>query len=85
MPPILNSHRNPGCHRALYCRTDLFQNSFSYLSVLTNGIKLDPDIKTLESHATFCKKLLTFITPSEKSIYNILHPQRFKLLNGLIA
>ena len=24
IPPILNSHFNPGCYRALYCRPDLF-------------------------------------------------------------
>ena len=30
--PILNSHRNPGCYRALYCRTNLFRNSFLLFS-----------------------------------------------------
>ena len=24
IPPIINSHRSPGCYRALYCRTNLF-------------------------------------------------------------
>ena len=31
IPPIINSHRNPGCYRALHCRTDLFRNSFLML------------------------------------------------------
>ena len=31
----------------------------------------------------FCKNLLTFIRPSEKSIYNIYGPQGSKLLNRL--
>ena len=27
IPPIINSHRNPGCYSGLNCKTDLFQNS----------------------------------------------------------
>ena len=44
--PILNFRRNPGCYRALYCRTDLFQNSFLPFSI-NEWNKLDPDIKLL--------------------------------------
>ena len=66
-----------GCYRALYCRTDLFQNSFLTLN------KLDPYIKTFGSRVSFRKELLTFIKPSEKSIYNIYDPQRSKLVNRL--
>ena len=73
MPPIINSHRNPGCYRALYYRTDLFRNSFLPFSIYEWN-KLDPDIRTLDSHAMFHKKLLTFIRSSEKSIYNIYDP-----------
>ena len=82
IPPIINSHRNPGCYRALYCRTDLFRNSFLPFSI-NEWNKLDPDIKNLDSHEMFRKKLLNFIRPSEKSIFNIYDPQGSKLLNRL--
>ena len=68
--PILNSHGNAGCYKALYCRTDLFLNTFLPLNI-SGWNKLDPNIRNLDSHKMFCKKLLTFKRPSEKSIYNI--------------
>ena len=71
--PIINSHRNPGCDRALYCRTDLFRNSFLPFSI-NEWNKLDPNIRNLDYHAMFRKKLLTFVRPSAKSIYNIYDP-----------
>ena len=64
------------------CRTDLSQNSFLPFSIEEYN-NLDPDIRKLGSHAIFRKKLLTFIRPSEKSIYNIYDPQGSKLLNRL--
>ena len=82
IPPILKSHCNPGCYRASYCRTDLFRNTFLFFSI-KEWNKLNPDIRTLNSHAMFRKKLLTFIRPSEKSIYNIYDPQRYKIISGL--
>ena len=82
IPPIINSHHNPGCYRALYCWTDLFQNSFLPFSI-NEWNKLDPDIRNLDSHEMFRKKLLNFIRSSEKSICNIYDPQGSKLLNRL--
>ena len=66
IPPIINYHRNLGCCRALYCRTDLFRNSYLLLNI-NKWNKLDPDIKNLDYHEVFHKKLLNFIRPSEKS------------------
>ena len=60
MPPILNSHCNPGCYRTLYCRTDLFWNSFLPFSI-NEWNKLEPDIRNLDSQVMLRKKLLTFI------------------------
>ena len=80
--PIINSHRNPGCCRAFYCKTDLFRNSFLPFS-MNEWNKLDPDYRNLDSHEMFRKKLLNFIKPSEKSIFNIYDPQGSKLLNRL--
>ena len=48
IPPILNSHRNPGCYRALYYRTDLYRNSFLLFSI-NEWNRLDPDIRNLDS------------------------------------
>lgn len=82
IPPILNFYHNPRCYRALFCRTDPFRNSF--LPLLVNGWnKLDPDMRTLNSHVIHRKKLLTFVRASKKGIYNIYDPQGFKLLNRL--
>ena len=66
----LTSHRNTGCYKALYCRTDLFWNSFLHFSI-NEWIKLDPNIRPLDSHAMLGKKRVTFIRLSKKSIYNI--------------
>ena len=60
IPPIINSHRNPGCYRALYCRTDLFRNSFWFFSI-NEWYKLDSDISNLDYHAMLLKELLNFI------------------------
>ena len=57
IPPIINSHRNLGCYRASCCRTDLFRNSFLSFSI-NEWNKLDPDIRSLDSHAMFRKRLL---------------------------
>ena len=84
IPPTINSHRNPGCYRALcfYFETYLFRNSFLPSSINEWNI-VDPDIRNLDSHAMFRKKLLNFTRLSEKSIYNIYEPQESRLLNRL--
>ena len=74
IPPIINSHRNPGCYRAFYCRTDLFRNSFLPFSI-NEWNKLDPDIINLDSSEMFHNELLNFVRPSEKAIFNIYDPQ----------
>ena len=82
VPPIINSHRNPVCYRAVYCRADIFQKAFLPFSI-NEWNKLDPDIRDLDSHAMFRKKLLTFLGPSEKRIYDITDINESKFLNRL--
>ena len=82
IPPILNSHRNPGCYTALYYRTDLYRNSFLPFSI-NEWNRLDPDIRNLDSQTLFHKKRLAFLRPSARSIYNIYDPQGSKLLSRL--
>ena len=55
IPPLKRSHRYPVCFQTLRCRTTLFQNSFL---PFTKWNKLDSDIKNIDSHAMFRKKLL---------------------------
>ena len=44
---------------------------------------MDPDVRNLDSHKMFHKKLLNFTRPSEKSIFNIYDPRGSKLLKRL--
>ena len=82
IPPRQRSHRYPGCFQTLRCRTTLFQNSFLPLTI-TEWNKLDTDIKNIDSHVMFRKKLLTFIRPLENDTYEIYDPLGVRLLNRL--
>ena len=79
IPPIINSHC---CYRTLHCRADLFRNSYLPFSI-NKWNKLNPDIRNLDSHVKFHKKLLNFIRPFEKRIFNVYDPQGFNLHNRL--
>ena len=76
IPPLQRSHRYPGCFQTLRCRTTFFQNSFLPFTI-TEWNKLDSDIKNIDSHKMFCKKLLTFIRPLGSDTYGIY----FRLVN----
>ena len=65
--PLQRSHRYTGCFQTLRCRTTFCQNSFLPFTI-TEWNKLDSDIKNIDSHAMFHKKLLTFIRPLENNI-----------------
>ena len=70
IPPLQRSYRYPGCFRTLRCRTELFRNLFSPLTV-NEWNKLDSDIKNSDSYAIFRKKLLVFIKLVGNNIYGI--------------
>ena len=83
IPPLLSSHWYPGCFQTFRCRTTLFQNSFLSFTI-AEWNKLDSDIKNIDFHAVFPKKLLTFIRPLENIyIYGIYDPRGVRLLNRL--
>ena len=82
IPPLQRSHRYPGCFETFCCRATLFQNLFLPF-VITEWNKLDTDIKNIDSHAMFCKKLLAFIRPLENDTYGIYDTFGFRLLNRL--
>ena len=44
---------------------------------------MDSNIKDIDSHAVFNKKLLTFIRPSESDAFRIYDPRGVRLLNRL--
>ena len=79
IPPLQRSHRYPGCFQILGCRTTLSQYLFLPFTI-TEWNKLDTDIDNIDSHAMFCKKLLTFIRPLENDAHGIYDPLgvRFK-------
>ena len=79
---LQRSHRYPGCFQTLRCRTTLFKKWFLPFTI-TEWNKLDSDIKNIDSHVMFRKKLLTFIRPLENDTYGIYDPIGVRLLNKL--
>ena len=82
IPPLQRSHRYPSCFQTFRCRTTFFQNSFLPFAI-TEWNKWDSDIKNIDSHAVFCKKLLAFIRPLGNDTYGIYGPLGVRLLSGL--
>ena len=80
IPPLQRSHQYPGCFQTFRCRTTFFQNSFLPFAI-TEWNKLDSDIKNIDSHALFRKKLLAFIRPLGNDKYGIYEPLGIRLLN----
>ena len=65
-----------------YCITDCFNNSF-FPSTLKDWFSLDVSIRNSESIGIFKGRLLSFIRPSQSSVYNIFDPSGLKLLTRL--
>ena len=82
IPPLQMSRRYPTCFQTFRRRTTFFENSFLRFTI-TKWNKLDSDIKNIDSHAMFRKKLLTFIRPLENVTYGIYDPLGVRLLNRL--
>ena len=64
------------------CRTDCFKYYFFHLS-LNDWFNLDLNIRNLESASLFRSRLLSFIYPVQRSIYNIFDPMCLKFLTRL--
>ena len=82
IPPLQKSHQYPGCFQTFRCRTKFFQNSFLSFTI-TEWNKLYSDIKNIDSHAMFRKKLLTFIRPLGNDANGTYDPLGARLLNRL--
>ena len=82
IPPLKISLRYPGCFQTFHCRTMFFQNS-SLLFTTSDWNKLDSDLKNIDSHAMFSKKLLTFLKPLGNDTYGTFDPLGVRLLNIL--
>ena len=82
IPPLQMSRRYPTCFQTFRRRTTFLENSFLRFTI-TKWNKLDSDIKNIDSHAMFRKKLLTFIRPLGNDTYGIYDPLGIRLLNRL--
>ena len=62
-----------------HCKTESFKNSF--FPITTEAwYGLDPSIINVNSLEVFQSKLLAFIRPVQRSIYNVFNPQGLKFL-----
>ena len=61
------------------CRADCFKYSF-FPSTLNNWFNLDLNIRNSESISIFKSKLLYFIRPFQRNIYNIFDPKGLTFL-----
>ena len=64
------------------CRTDCFKYSF-FPNSLSHWSQFVPEIQTSESIAVFKNKLVSFIRPSKRSIFNVNDPEGVKYLTRL--
>ena len=64
------------------CQTDCFKYSF-FPSTLNDWFNLDPNIRNAESFSSFESRLLSFIRPVQRSIYNIFDQTGLKFLSHL--
>ena len=64
------------------CRTDCFRHSF-YPNSLSEWSQLAPEIQNSKSIAAFKSKLLPFIRPSKRSMFNVNDPEGVKYVTRL--
>ena len=64
------------------CKTESFKNSFLPYTIEA-WYSLDPSIINSNSPKVFKSKLLAFIRPVQRSIYNVFNPQCLKFLTRL--
>ena len=65
-----------------HCRTESFKNSF-FPYTIEAWYSLDPSTINSNSLEVFKSKLLAFIRPVQRSIYNVFNPQGIKFLTRL--
>ena len=64
------------------CRTESFKNQF-FPYAIDAWFSLDPSVINSNSLEVFKSKLLAFIRPVQRSIYNVFNPQGLKFLTRL--
>ena len=74
--------RNSGITPTFFAKRDYFKNSFFPLAI-TEWNKLDSYIRNADSFEVFKKRILEFVRPLPKSIYNIHNPLGIKYLTRL--
>ena len=66
-----------------HCRTESFENSFSHILLRLGTYSLDVSIINSNLIEVFKSRLLAFIQPVQRSIYNVFNPQGLKFLTRL--
>ena len=82
IPPVRQSQRHPNTFNSISCRTEYFKNSF-FPCVVSEWIKLNPEIRRSGSYNIFRKSILNFIRPSASKVYNINDAIGIKLITRL--
>ena len=83
IPSVRQSQRHPNTFNSISCRTEYFKNSF-FPCVVSEWIKLNPEIRRSGSYNIFRKSILNFIRPSASKVYNINDAIGIKLITKLI-
>ena len=65
-----------------HCRTESFKNSF-FPHTIAAWYSLDPSVLNSNSLEVFKSKLLAFIRPVQRSVYNVFNPQNLEFLTRL--
>ena len=80
LPKCEKTVRTRSNHIPTYnCRTNCFKYSF-FPFTLNDWLNLDADIRNSESISIFKSRLLSFIRPVQRNIYDIFDTQRLKFL-----
>ena len=82
IPPVRQSQRHPNTFNSISCKTEFFKNSF-VPCVISEWIKLKPEIRRSSSYNIFRKPILNFIRPSAGKVYNINDTIGIKLITRL--
>ena len=77
-----NTRTRNNCIPTFNCRKNCFKYSF-FPSILNDWFDLDLHIRNSESFSIFKSRLLSFICPVQRNIYNIFDPKGLTFLTRL--
>ena len=83
LPPLQRSESDPGCFKPFNMSNWTLSKFFLNTFTISEWNKLNPDARNFETYLLIRKNLLTFIKPTENSIYNIYDPLGINFLHRL--